>query len=200
MRGLLEKDLASFSPSWHPGHPREREIFERFVRLFMRRADDPALAQRSSQSLLLELQDALRFIAVRAPRQTLVRVHAAGGEPGAGEARTAIQTCMNDQPFLVDSLRLALRRAGMRERFCSHPILSIRRDARGLIEDLGEAVPDGSHESFIHFEIDPAEPDKHEGIEHAGHGFDPLAGPGEVVGARQTILVRPVRNSEVVWR
>ena len=163
IRALLEKDLQSFQPAWDPGHPREREIFERFVRIFARRADDPTLAQRSRPSLLLQMQDSLRFIALLPPGRILVRVfNPKQAVQGWSADRTVLETCMRDQPFLVDTLRLYLRRAGLGERACYHPILGVRRDAEGRIEDLGEAPIEGTSESFIHFEIEPVEPQRHD--------------------------------------
>ncbi len=162
VRALLERDLQAFEPAWHPGHPGARAIFERFVRIVTRRAEDASLAQRPRQAILLELEDSLRFIAVREARQLLVRVFdPATRDPGATDDRTVIETCTADQPFLVDTLRLTLRRAGIRERFCHHPILAVKRDAAGLIEDLGEPPGGGSTESFIHFDVDPVDPARH---------------------------------------
>jgi NAD-specific glutamate dehydrogenase len=107
VRALLEKDLQGFEPAWRPGHPDQRGIFERFVRIVTRRAEDSSLAQRPRPAILLELQDSLRFIAVREPRRILVRVFDPGPDvPGVAGDRTVFETCTADQPFLVDTVRL----------------------------------------------------------------------------------------------
>jgi glutamate dehydrogenase len=85
----------------------------------------------------------------RAPGEIFVRVT----DPPDRPNRTSIELVQDDRPFLVDTVRLALRRHGLRERRFAHPILAVRRDAKGAVIAVGE--PDAPRESAIHVEVSP---------------------------------------------
>jgi glutamate dehydrogenase len=90
------------------------------------------------------------FSAAREPGAILVRVANPADRPG----RTAIQILQEDRPFIVDTVRLVLRRAELRERLFLHPVLSVRRDAKGAFGGVGPA-PDAVRESLLHVEVSP---------------------------------------------
>ncbi len=170
LQAELEKELEAYETSWHPGHPREREVFRVFARAFLQEAESTVTLQLPHRVLLEELEDSLRFIARRSTPQILVRVfNPSRPETSALSDRTVIQTLMPDQPFLLDTLHLYLNRAGLRERFSCHPILKVRRGRDGLIEDLVESADTGAAESFIHVEVDAVEPNKHPVITEGVH-------------------------------
>jgi glutamate dehydrogenase len=170
LQAELEKELEAYETSWHPGHPREREVFRAFVRAFVQEAERSVIFQHPHRVLLEELEDSLRFIARRPTPQILVRVfNPSRPETSSLSGRTVIETLMPDQPFLLDTLHLYLNRAGLRERLCCHPILKVRRGREGLIEDLVESADGGAAESFIHVETDIVEPHEHPVITERVH-------------------------------
>ena len=70
------------------------------------------------------------------PGRTQIRLSAATGN-GNQEAATAIELANDDMPFLVDSTLNVLNELGYPIQFVLHPIIAVRRDARGkLIEVL----------------------------------------------------------------
>jgi glutamate dehydrogenase len=69
---------------------------------------------------------------------------------------TIIQVVAPDMPFLVDSLSMVARRAGLSIHQTVHPVLSVQRDKKGHIEaiDTRGNVGDSHNESFILLEVD----------------------------------------------
>src|SRR5512143_2318757 len=71
-------------------------------------------------------------------------------------AHSVVEVVTDDMPFLVDSVTVELNRGDLGVDLIIHPVLPIRRDARGRLRTLLEpgAPPDeGRLESFMHFEV-----------------------------------------------
>jgi len=87
---------------------------------------------RAAASAQLELG------AVRRTHQILVRVHSAplGGAPGG--SFTVVDLVTDDMPFLVDTLTMTLGEAGFAVRLIAHPIMAVRRDAKGQFLGFAE--------------------------------------------------------------
>jgi glutamate dehydrogenase len=119
-----------------------------FARAFLRGVDraDPG----GERVLAQRVAEAFAFAAERAPGALVTRVTSPPEHPG----RTLLQLLQDDRPFLVDTTRLLLRRLELRERVFLHPILGVRRDARGRLLGIGDA-PDAPRESFLHVEVSP---------------------------------------------
>ena len=81
-------------------------------------------------------------------------IDVAVANPPDRPARTVIQVLQEDRPFLVDTARLVLRRAGLRERLFLHPILAARRDAAGIFEGI-DPTRDAPRESALYIEVSP---------------------------------------------
>ncbi|MDP3937213.1 MAG: NAD-glutamate dehydrogenase, partial [Deltaproteobacteria bacterium] len=162
LEAQIEKELAAYKPSWRPDHRHQRDVFRNLVRAFVQGDEGRLLGQRGLPTLLPELEKALRFMAIRPAGKILVRVFNPDAVPGSPALdRTIIETCMRDQPFIVDTIRLYLRAAGLRERFLTHPILAVRRDKEGRIEELGDNLEGGRSDSFVHAEIDAVPRERH---------------------------------------
>ena len=70
---------------------------------------------------------------------------------------TVVEIVTDDMPFLVDSVAMAITRHGSAIHLFIHPVLRVRRDADGRLEELlPDDAPDGDavSESLIHVEID----------------------------------------------
>ncbi|MGH8124702.1 MAG: NAD-glutamate dehydrogenase, partial [Rhodanobacteraceae bacterium] len=67
---------------------------------------------------------------------------------------SVVEVVSDDMPFLVDSLEMVVAGAGLRLHRLIHPVLDIKRDARGNVEVIGLEGDDRSAESVMHAEID----------------------------------------------
>ncbi len=131
-----------------------------FARSYYAQLGDDDLASWTTSELSQAALEHWRLGARRAPDETLVRVHT----PAHGH--TAVDVVIDDMPFLVDSLTMALDRRNLGVHLVVHPILSVRRSPEGdLLEtapdrDSGATVPGTAisdaftHESWTHIEID----------------------------------------------
>lgn len=122
--------------------------FAAFARAFLRGADSAGSA--TERALAVATVAGFAFAATRAPGEIRVRVSNPADRPG----RTIIQILQDDRPFIVDTVRLALRRADLRERLFLHPIPSVRRDAAGVFVGV-DAAPEAPRESMVHVEVTP---------------------------------------------
>src|SRR3954468_7062413 len=87
----------------------------------------------------------------RAPDTPLLRIYTpVFDQHGWQSSHTVLQIVTDDMPFLVDSVTMALNRAGYGIHHVVHPIIDVRRDAAGEVEGIGGGQP----ESFIHVEFD----------------------------------------------
>jgi glutamate dehydrogenase len=128
--------------------PERRALFAGFARAFLRHLDEPRAG--GDRAFSTALREFFEFGWQRAPGEVKVRVSSPDDRPG----RSVIQLLQDDHPFIVDSLRMALRRQGLRERLFLHPILTVRRGAGGALTAFGAG--DGSaQESAVYAEVTP---------------------------------------------
>ncbi|MBP6514664.1 MAG: NAD-glutamate dehydrogenase, partial [Steroidobacteraceae bacterium] len=127
------------------------------VHAYYRGVGEEDLAARSTDYLWALAQAHLAAGSARAPGAPLVRVF--NPDPvadGFASPHTLVLVVTDDMPFLVDSVGLVVSQCGLATHFIVHPILSVRRDARGRL--LG--LPDGAEstaatqESWQLFEVD----------------------------------------------
>jgi glutamate dehydrogenase len=128
--------------------PARRALFAEFARAFLRRLDP---RQRGGERALLgRLLDFFELARQRAPGELRLRVV----NPEERPDRSAIELLQDDRPFIVDSLRMLLRRRGFRERLGLHPVLAVRRAADGSLEAIGGEA--GTRpESALYVEVSP---------------------------------------------
>ncbi|HEV3404616.1 MAG TPA: NAD-glutamate dehydrogenase [Gaiellaceae bacterium] len=92
----------------------------------------------------------------RSPGETKVRVYTpAIDEHGWASPHSVVELVTDDMPFLVDSVAMALTRAGSAIHLFLHPVVWVRRDEAGRLVELDG---DGVAESVIHVEIDRRSP------------------------------------------
>jgi glutamate dehydrogenase len=133
-----------------------REMRQRFLRTYFRGVGEEDLAERTSATLASAAQSHLELGWRRAPGQTLVRIfNPDRARDGFESPHTLVQIVTDDRPFLVDSVGIAFGRAGLAMHLIIHPVLEVRRDARGRLVGLG-ANGDQPHqaESWELYEID----------------------------------------------
>ncbi|MBS1105608.1 MAG: gdhA, partial [Deltaproteobacteria bacterium] len=128
--------------------PPDLPRFVAFARAYLRGGRGAGSA--SERSLAGATAAGFAFAAARAIGEICVRVANSPDRPG----RTVIQVLQDDRPFIVDTLRLLLRRAELRERLLLHPILPVRRDVAGSLLGV-DATPAAPRESALYVEVSP---------------------------------------------
>ncbi len=76
---------------------------------------------------------------------------------GWQSTHTIVQIVTDDMPFLVDSVSMALNRAGLTIHLTIHPVVKVRRDASGRLADIlppGTTESGYTTESFMQFQVD----------------------------------------------
>ena len=138
-----------------------RALFEELSRAFRRRAEERYVRRLSPDQIRRSVGDLLAFILVRKPGETLVRavVPSEGGwDPN--EDLVAIDTCMDDQPFIIDTLKLAFAQMGLSIVFSVTLLLPTRREADGRVATFegsdGEAHLESVTRFFLARVKDPA--------------------------------------------
>ena len=135
----------------------EAELARRFVRAYYRDVSAEDLAERDPLDLYGAALAQLRSAEVRQPGELKLRVYNPRLEQhGWQSTHTVVEIVNDDMPFLVDSVGVALSRLGLSVHLVIHPVLEVRRDAAGRLEDVANTDPavEGPRESFMLFEID----------------------------------------------
>ncbi|MGH8319331.1 MAG: NAD-glutamate dehydrogenase [Steroidobacteraceae bacterium] len=115
-----------------------REMRQRFLRAYFRGVGEEDLAERAPATLAGAARSHLELGWRRAPGETLVRIFNPDRQRDGFESpHTVVQIVTDDSPFLVDSVGIALGRAGLAMHLIIHPVLEVRRDARGRLAGLG---------------------------------------------------------------
>jgi glutamate dehydrogenase len=115
-----------------------REMQQPFLRAYFRGVGEEDLAERPPAALATAARSHLELGWRRAPGQSLVRIFNPDPERDGFESpHTLVQIVTDDRPFLVDSVGIALARAGLAVHLLVHPVLEVRRDGRGRLAGLG---------------------------------------------------------------
>ncbi|MCB9663165.1 MAG: NAD-glutamate dehydrogenase [Alphaproteobacteria bacterium] len=107
------------------------ELFRAFVRETVSRIRGPFLAQHPPRQVLQVLQEGFRFLRAHRPAEVGVEVR-----PGPTRG-IEVFACLDDQPFIVDTIRLFLRRRGADFWGGFHVIVRTERDAEGRLIAVG---------------------------------------------------------------
>ncbi|TJZ76129.1 NAD-glutamate dehydrogenase [Chitiniphilus eburneus] len=95
-----------------------------------------------------------RFGARRARGEILLRVYNPSlPEHGWESSHTVVELVLDDMPFLVDTVGMALARLGYNVHLVLHPVLRTLRSADGQWQGLADGAP---AESWMRFEVDRA--------------------------------------------
>ncbi|SFF39573.1 glutamate dehydrogenase [Fontimonas thermophila] len=134
--------------------PAERVAFRTFLRHYYEMSSIDALRLRTPEELFAIAHGHWRLAQRRQQGELLLRL--TPPEPGDARALARLDTVVEDMPFLVDSLAMAVRAAGSPIDWTVHPVLSMRRDAHGALVQVSSVTVDASSaESLIHMEFEP---------------------------------------------
>ncbi len=137
----------------------ERDTLIAFIRSYFENVAQDVISGLHAPELFAIAYSHFQFSAQRESDQQLMRIYqpAHDGHGWTSDARV-LETTVPDRPFLVDSLVMAIRAAGGSVRWLIHPVLAVRRDARGRLVEVGSAGKSGpSSESLIHIQFDGIE-------------------------------------------
>ena len=135
------------------------------IRQFYAHVPPDDLTSRDAEDLYCAATSLWEFAQQRRPGHAKIRVFSPRlAEHGWHAGRTVVEIVNDDMPFLVDSVTAALNGIDLIVHLIIHPVLRLRRDAKGeIVELLDEAASDGAgslRESLMHVEIseqnDPA--------------------------------------------
>jgi glutamate dehydrogenase len=134
--------------------PRKLAVFRSFLRRYYEMASPETLKLRTPAELFSTVAAHWELAATRPASEVLLQIRPPA--PGA-RALACVETVLHDLPFLVDTVSMAVRAAGASIDWAVHPVLRIRRDANGVLQDVDGKSGDASEalESLIHIEFEP---------------------------------------------
>ena len=165
-------------------------IGRRLAEGFFRRSDEVYLLQRRLEDVLAQWCDLYGWVSVRGAGEIKVRVFNPTLEDnGYTLRRTVIQTCMEDQPFIFDTLMHLLASLDLGQPRCIHPIVGVTRHEDGRIKRLNPLPQAQSgNESMMHFEVRRVDDARLEEIDRAVrsrlHKVQAMVGDFEAMGER----------------
>ncbi|MGH8148038.1 MAG: NAD-glutamate dehydrogenase domain-containing protein, partial [Rhodanobacteraceae bacterium] len=113
------------------------------------------LAQRGADTWAALCVDLFRWFRNRPEGSASVRAFNPEREHNGWTCQhSVIEVVADDMPFLVDSLEMAIAAAGLRLHRLVHPVMEVRRDARGVAQTITASNDTGVAESVMHAEID----------------------------------------------
>lgn len=140
------------------GDEREAREVEEFVRRYYAWVPEEDLAGRSPVDVYGAAVSHYKFLKHRAPGETKVHVYNPNHEQdGWHSTHTVVEVATDDMPFLVDSVSMELNRLGHGIHLLFHPIVTVRRDADGNLEEIlapASDTTDALRESVIHVEVE----------------------------------------------
>jgi glutamate dehydrogenase len=146
---LVEKAIAHVRERL--SEPQATEV-ERFVRAYYADTAPEDLAELDLYGAALSHWHLLQR---RRPGEAKVHVCTPRvDEHGWQSPHSVVEIVTDDMPFLVDSVAMALTRRGSAIHLSIHPIVRVRRDAEGRLQELLPRAAEGPAESLLHVEID----------------------------------------------
>ncbi len=136
--------------------PAQQGMAERLLRASYANVAPDDILRREPDALYGATMSMLALARQRSPGQAKVRVYQPRPDEGGWDCQhTVIEAVNDDMPFLVDSMTAALQRGELAIHLILHPILAVRRDADGRLEDILAAPEAGARlESVMYIEID----------------------------------------------
>jgi len=133
-------------------------LLENFIRKYFRKIATEDLAERDVENLYGAVLAHWNFAYKRGVESHKVHIYNPEYEKhGWQSTHTVVEIVIDDKPFLVDSLRMALNTCNLTIHLVIHPVFNIQRDSGGQIKEIlehGEQETNAREESLIHIEVD----------------------------------------------
>ena len=158
-RNLINDIIAARPRS---GVLRSRSKIDQFLAQYFANVPVDDMAGRPPRIMGLAAVSHLEFAKTRKPGEVRLRIfNPTEKQDGYDSKYTIIEMVNDNMPFLVDSVSAAIAHQDLAVNMTIHPVLRVRRDARGrLLEVLERNATDGIAESYVRFSVD-REPDLH---------------------------------------
>jgi len=132
-----------------------RKQIETFLRKYAGDVPVEDIEGRPPDVMARAAMEHLDFGAVRKKGQPLLRIfNPTEKKHGYSSIYTIIEMVNDDMPFLVDSVSAAINRHGLAIHVTVHPIMRVKRDGRGRVQEILTNSDGGNIESFIRFNVD----------------------------------------------
>jgi glutamate dehydrogenase len=151
----MEARLEQLFEHWSAQDRSDGGLFVDFARAFLARSGVRIFQTHDADSLRRAVESGFELASQRTAGERRVR----STEPADLPGRAVIEILQEDRPFLVDTLRLLLRRHRLREQCLLHPTLSVERNSEGVLERViasdSRSDKETNRESFIYIEVFP---------------------------------------------
>ena len=121
---------------WDNDHKRRQAV--KIGQSVVMRSDDDFLSRHPADQMPGHIANTIASVESLTPRQ--IRVGCSRPRPethGYSLPTYVLETCMADQPFIVDTIKVVLRRLGVRVLGSLNMILPVERDAKGNLVQVG---------------------------------------------------------------
>ena len=149
---LIEKIVAHALKSV----PKPRRVLTReFLAAYFRGVAEEDLRAHHPEELAAAALAHLEFGRRRAGNRVLVDIASPlNADAPTAAHRSLLRVVSSDMPFLVDSISIVFSQLNIAVHLIVHPVLAVRRDARGNLKAVGEDKDAVHLESWQMFEID----------------------------------------------
>ena len=138
--------------------PAQQTILETFIRKYYKDTAEEDLSDNKAVNLYGAALAHWNFAHLRKPNSSKVRLYNPQFEDhGWQSTHTVVEVVVEDMPFLVDSVRMALNARNLTTHLVIHPVINIGRDSSGHISDVREyddQAENAGDEALIHIEVD----------------------------------------------
>lgn len=126
---------------------KQPKTLQKFAEIYFANAPKGMFEEADAKTVVSQVADSFKFFSQRGGNPIQIRVYTP-----LNSANTVVETLMTDQPFLVDTLWMALQRENHTIYHSLHPVIRTSRTKAGKLKDFGKKGFDCA-ESFIHVEI-----------------------------------------------
>lgn len=136
----------------------KQPLLEKFIRQYYKDTAAEDLAEHKAANLYGAAMAHWNFALKRSAGQSRVHIYNPQYEKhGWQSTHSIVEIIVEDMPFLVDSVRMALNARNLTTHLVIHPVITVKRDQEGRISDVlthGDQQEGASDEAFIHVEVD----------------------------------------------
>ena len=133
----------------------EAQYISNLTRLYFRDALEEDMINEPIENLYGTIICLWDFLQQRTGHQPKVRVYNPNFEEHSWQStHTVIEILTDDMPFLVSSFNMALVRLGHTIHLTAHPVIQVKRNKKGELEEVAENIQGGITEALMRFEID----------------------------------------------